>query len=125
MPGSGTGTFIDSDDYQESLSHLRIDLLVTAQGAFKARLTWATLHLLRLLRSQDDLPRIAYVSLDPALIFVALSPNPSMLSGGLGLQRNEIIFHSRRDGHQPLRLAGVVSPNAAWLRVHVSDYDAA
>ena len=34
MPGSGTGTFIDSDDYQASLSHLRIDLLVTSQGAF-------------------------------------------------------------------------------------------
>jgi AraC-like DNA-binding protein len=97
MPGSGTGTFIDSDDYQESLSHLRIDLLVTSQGAFKARLTWATLHRLRLLRSEEDLPRIAYISLDPAFIFVALAPRPDppLLSGGLALQPDEIIFHSR------------------------------
>src|ERR1700676_4786428 len=29
MPGSGTGTFIDPDDYRASLRQARIDLLVT------------------------------------------------------------------------------------------------
>jgi hypothetical protein len=61
MPGSGTGTFIDPDDYRASLRQVRIDLLGTSQGGFKARVTWATLHHLQLMQSEEDLPRIAYV----------------------------------------------------------------
>jgi AraC-like DNA-binding protein len=97
MPGSGTGTFIDPDDYQASLRHVQIDLLVTSQGAFNAHLTWATLHHLQLLHSEEDLPRIAYVSLAPALVFVgfATRPNPPMLWDGVELQTGDIIFHSR------------------------------
>jgi AraC-like DNA-binding protein len=99
MPGSGTGTFIDPDDYQASLRQVRIDLLVTSQGAFNARLTWASLHRLQLLRSEEDLPRIAYVSLAPGLVFVAFAtrPDPPMLWGGVELQTEEIIFHSRAE----------------------------
>jgi hypothetical protein len=53
MPGSDTGTFIDPDDYQARLRRARIDLLVTSQGAFNARLTWITLHHMQLLRSEE------------------------------------------------------------------------
>jgi AraC-like DNA-binding protein len=97
MPGSGTSIFIDSDDYQASLSHLRIDLLVTSPGAFKAYLTWATLHHLQLLHSEENLPRIAYVSLAPALAFVGFTtrPDPPMLWGGGELQIADMIFHGR------------------------------
>ncbi len=59
MPGSGTGTFIDPDDYQARFNHVRIDLLATSQGALKVNLTWATLHHMHLLHSEEDLPRIA------------------------------------------------------------------
>jgi len=99
MPGSSTGTFIDCDHYEASLSHLRIDLLVTAWGAFNARLTWATLHHLQLLHSEEDLPRIAYVSLAPALVFVGFATrlDPPMLWGGGELQTTEIILHSRAE----------------------------
>jgi hypothetical protein len=81
MPGSGTSTFIDPDDYQASVHRARLDLLVIAPGTFKARLTWATLHHLHLLRSEEDLPRIAYLSLAPALVFVAFATgsDPAML----------------------------------------------
>ena len=97
MPGSGTGTFIDVDDYQAGLRQARIELLVTSQGVFNARLTWATLHHLQLLRSEEDVSRIAYVSLDPALVFVGFTtrPDPPMLWGGQALRPNEIILHSR------------------------------
>jgi hypothetical protein len=80
MPGSGTGTFIDPEDYQASLRQVGIDLLGTSQGGFKARLTWATLHCLQLLHSEEDLLRIAYVSLAPGLVFVgfATRPDPPM-----------------------------------------------
>jgi hypothetical protein len=86
MPGSGTGTFIDPDDYQASLRQARINLLVTPQGAFNARLTWATLHNLQLLHSEEDMPRIAYVSLAPALVFVGFMTrlDPPMLWGKHG-----------------------------------------
>ena len=97
MPGSGTSTFIDSDDYRASLSHLRIDLLVTFQGAFNARLTWATLHHFQLLHTEEDMPRIAHVSLAPMLVFVGFvtRPDPPMLWGGVELQTGDLIFHSR------------------------------
>jgi AraC-like DNA-binding protein len=97
MPGSGTGTFIDLDNYQASLHHARIDLLVTSQGSFNAGLTWATLHHLQLLRSEENLPRIAYISLVSTLVFVgfATRPDPPMFWGGVELQTGEIIFHGR------------------------------
>ena len=97
MPGSGTGTFIGSDDYQASLSHLRIDLLVTFQGVFNARLTWATLHHLQLLHGEENVPRIAYVSLAPTLVFAGFATRPDlpMVWGGAELQTGDLIFHSR------------------------------
>src|SRR6266436_2281433 len=97
MPGSGTSTFIDSDDYQASLSHLRIDLLVTSQGVFNARLTWATLHHLQLLHGEEAMPRIAYVSLAPTLVFVGFAARPDlpMVWGGVELQTGDLIFHRR------------------------------
>ena len=57
-------------------------------AAFNARLTWATLHHMQLLHSEEDLPRIAYVSLEPTLVFVGFTtrPDPPMLWGGGELQ---------------------------------------
>ena len=81
MPGSGTGTFIDPEDYEASLRQVRIDLLITSQGVFNAHLTWATLHHLQLLHSEEALPRIAYVSLAPALVFVAFATRPNPPTG--------------------------------------------
>jgi AraC-like DNA-binding protein len=97
MPGSGTGTFIEPDDYQANLRQVRIDLLGTSQGAFKARLTWVTLHHLDLQRCEEDLPRIAYLSLAPELVFTgfATRPDPPMQWGGVELQPGDIILHSR------------------------------
>jgi AraC-like DNA-binding protein len=97
MPGSGTGTFVDPDEYEAGLRQAQIDLLVTANGAFKARLTWATLHHLRLLCSEEDLPRIGYVSLPSVLVFVGFADraSPPIHWGGAALQSTEIIFHGR------------------------------
>ena len=124
MPGSGTSTFIDSDDYQASLSRLRIDLLVTPQGAFNARLTWATLHQLQLLRSEEDMPRIAHVSLAPMLVFVgfATRPDPPMVWGGVELQTRDIIFQAQGERfHQ--RTTGPCSWSLVGLaREHLERY---
>lgn len=106
MPGSGTSTFTDPGDYETSLRQARLDLVVTAHGPFNARSTWATLHHLQLLRGEEDLPRIGYVSLDPTQIFVgfAMRPDPPMLWAGVELQTGQIIFHSRGERfHQRTR----------------------
>jgi AraC-like DNA-binding protein len=96
MPGSGTRTFIDPEDYQAGLRQSQIGSIVTSSGAFKARLTWAELDRLYLLRCQEEQPRIAYVSLPRSLAFVSFQtdPGPRSLWGGRELQAGDIMFHS-------------------------------
>jgi AraC-like DNA-binding protein len=105
MPGSGTSSFTDPDDYEAGLRWAQINLLVTSRD-FKARLTWAELHCVRLLRSQEDLPRIAYVSLEPALIFVTFptAADPPPVWRGMEVPSGSIRFHSRGERlHQRMR----------------------
>jgi AraC-like DNA-binding protein len=105
MPGSGTSTFTDPDDYQTSLRWAQMELLANS-GDFEVRLTWAELHCLRLLRSREVLPRIAYLSLTPALIFVtfATAADPPLVWGGVDVELGNIMFHSRGERlHQRMR----------------------
>ena len=88
MSGSGTSTFIDPDDYQASLDRVPLDLLLaTSRGEFKACVTSARLNHLYLLSSEEDFPRIAYVSLSPALVFVGFPTrsSPPIVWGGVEL----------------------------------------
>ena len=106
MPGSGTSTYDDPDDYQANLPQARIELHFIAPGAFKARLTWVQLYNLHLLRCQENLPRIGYLSLTSELIFVAfpMAPDPLPLWSGAEVQSGEIMFHSRGERlHQRTR----------------------
>jgi AraC-like DNA-binding protein len=111
MPGSGTSTFIDPDDYQASLDRVPLDLLlVTSRGEFKASVTSARLNHLYLLRSEEDFPRVAYISLSPALVFVGFPgrSSPPIVWGGVELHPGEIVLHSRAERfHQ--RTAGPCS----------------
>jgi AraC-like DNA-binding protein len=97
MPGSGTHTFIDAEDYQAGLGQSRIGSIVTCSGAFKARLTWVELDHLYLLRCQEEQSHIAYVSLPQSLVFVSFQTEQGRRSlwGGRELQCGDIIFHSR------------------------------
>ncbi len=97
MPGSGMRTFLDPDYYAASLRQAQLELVITSRGEFKARLTWAELHHLQLLRCEEDFPRIAYLSLTPRLVFVAFpAPSVSMpVWRGTELQVGDIMFHSR------------------------------
>ena len=71
MPGSGTRTFLDPERYEASLRCAQIEAVVTTHGAFEARLTWAELHHLRVLRCEETFARIAYLSLSSHLTFIA------------------------------------------------------
>jgi len=100
MPGSGTCTFIDPDDYQANLDRTPLSLLlVNDRSEFNGRATSARLHHLYLFRSEEDFPRIAYISLAPALVFVGFATRESrpMVWGGVQLQAGEIVLHSRSE----------------------------
>ena len=110
MPGSGTHTFLDPDHYEESLRRAQIEILITPHGKFKARLTWAELHDMQVLRCQVDVPSIAYISLAPQLSFVTFSAHLGSLPvwRGTELQPHEIFFHSRGERlHQSTPRPGV------------------
>jgi AraC-like DNA-binding protein len=97
MPGCGTRTFLDPDHYEASLRQAHIELVITSGGEFKAHTTWAELHCLQLLRCEEDVPRVGYLSLTPQLAFVAFPTGvgPSPVWGGTELQAGDIMFHSR------------------------------
>jgi hypothetical protein len=63
MPGSSTRTFLEPDHYEASLRQAQIEILIALSPKFMARLTWAELHDLQVLRCEEDFPRVAYVYL--------------------------------------------------------------
>jgi AraC-like DNA-binding protein len=97
MPGSGTRTFLEPDHYEASLRQAQIEILIALSPKFKARLTWAELHDLQVLRCEEDVPRVAYVCLGPQLSFVTFPAHsePLPVWGGAELRPGEIVFHGR------------------------------
>jgi AraC-like DNA-binding protein len=97
MTESGTTTFTSPDDYQAGIGGAAVNLVLADGGHFKARLTWLKLRHLHLLRCCEDVPRIAYVSLTPARVFVSfpVSSNAPVVWSGVELRANDIVFHSR------------------------------
>jgi AraC-like DNA-binding protein len=97
MPGSGTRTFLEPDHYEASLRQAQIEILIALSPEFKARLTWAELYDLQVLRCEEDFPRVAYVWLGPQLSFVTFPAHsgPLPIWGGTELRPGEIVFHGR------------------------------
>ena len=97
MPGSGTRTFLEPDHYEASLRQAQIEIVIAVSPTFKARLTWAELHNLQVLRCEEDFPRVAYVCLEPQLSFVTFPANFGSLPiwGGTELRLGEIVLHGR------------------------------
>jgi AraC-like DNA-binding protein len=97
MPGSGTHTFLEPDHYEASLRHAQIEIFIALSTKFKARVTWAELHDLQVLRCEEDFPRVAYVCLGPQLSFVTFPTRtgPLLVWAGTELQPGEIVLHGR------------------------------
>ncbi len=103
MPGGGTRTFLETDHYEASLREAQIEAVIVSRGQFRARLTWAELHHLQMLRCEEDSPRVAYVCLVPGLAFVTFPTNSALspMWRGMELQTGNIVFHSRGErSHQ-------------------------
>ena len=97
MPGSGTRTFLEPDHYEASPRQAQIEILIALSPKFKARLTWAELHDLQVLRCEEEFPRVAYVCLKPQLCFVTFPAHSELLPvwGGTELRPGEIVLHGR------------------------------
>src|ERR1700754_4910084 len=97
MMGNGTATFANPDDYRAGFEDASVNLIVTGGGDFNARLTWLSLRRLRVLRATENLPRIAFVSLSPARVFVSFptSDGPSLTYSRVRLRFGDVVFHSR------------------------------
>src|SRR5258708_27404885 len=97
MRGSGTRTFLEPDHYEASLRLAQIEILIALSSKFKARLTWAELNDLQVLRCEEDVPRVAYVCLGPELSFVTFPTHsgPLPVWSGTELLPGEIVFHGR------------------------------
>jgi AraC-like DNA-binding protein len=97
MVENGTASFANPDDYQAGIGDACVNLIVTNGGDFNARLTWLNLRRLHVLRASENLPRIAFISLSPAQVFVSFpaSAGPPLTYSGLGLRFGDVVFHSR------------------------------
>ena len=97
MPGGGTRTFLEPDYYEASLRRAKVEAVIVPQAKFRARITWAELHHLQVLRCEEDSPRIAYVQLTPELAFVTFpaGSEPLPVWRGREMQAGDIMFHSR------------------------------
>src|SRR4051794_2974652 len=93
----GTTIFTDPADYIASFRAARINLLFTGQGDFKARLTSVELANLHLLRSKENLPRIAYIVPPPQRVFVAFPMrfDPPAICDGVELHLGDVVFRTR------------------------------
>ena len=97
MPGGGTRTFLEPDHYEASLRQAQIEAVIVPEARFRARITWAELHHLQVLRCEEDSARIAYVQLAPGLAFVTFpaGSEPLPVWRGREMAAGEIVFHSR------------------------------
>jgi AraC-like DNA-binding protein len=106
MQRSGTTKFFDANDYQASIGGPKFDLVFSSQRDFQARLTWVELRHLRLLRGQENLPRVAHIALAPDRVFIALPirHDPLQICDGVELQPGTIVLHARGERvHQWMR----------------------
>jgi AraC-like DNA-binding protein len=103
MTESGTAIYTNPDDYQAGIGSACVNLIVTGSGDFEARLTRLNLHHLQAFSCCEQLPRIAYLSLQRERAYVSFpaSVGSSLIYSGVELRFGEIAFHSRGErAHQ-------------------------
>ena len=98
MPGGGSSIFTDADGYQAIMQDV-LDLVVPQPRAFHARLTWADLPSLQLLRAKEASARIGFMNLPADQVFVTFPARPgsTLLYGGAALEFGDLVLHSRGD----------------------------
>jgi hypothetical protein len=90
MPASHASVFGEVEDFQTALS---AEVLLTARGQFRARLTQVVLNRLRLADIDEALPRIASVAVPAGMVLVSfpIGGGPSQVWGGIEIRIGEMI----------------------------------
>src|SRR5271166_6522836 len=97
MPGSGTHSFADADDYQAGFRDVFAGFILTHAGVFDAHLSRTTLRHLRLLQAREARSRVAFVSLPPDAVIISFSADPALplVWRGQTLDPGELMLHGR------------------------------
>jgi AraC-like DNA-binding protein len=123
MVGCGTTTFTDPQEFRVGIPDASINVVLTGSGDFKARLTWVTLRRMRLVRIEENLPRIAFVRLAPGPIFVSFAVHHTtpvfwneveVRSGQIVLHRCGERLHQRTAGKLTWGLISVLPKDLAY-----------
>jgi AraC-like DNA-binding protein len=122
MVGCGTATIADPEEYQVGVPGASINLVLTGSGDFKARLTWVNLRRLRLVRIEENLPRIAFVRFAPGPIFVsfAMRHTTPVNWNDIEMRSGQIVLHSSGE-----RLYQRTSGKVTWGLISVAPKDLA
>jgi AraC-like DNA-binding protein len=96
MLSCGTTTFTDPEECRVGIPGTSINPVVSGGGDFKVRLTWVNLRRLRLVRIEENLPRIAFVRLAPGPIFVsfAVRHTTPVFWNEIEVRSGQIVLHS-------------------------------
>jgi len=96
MPEGGSSIFTDADGYQAVVQDI-LDLLVLQPRDFHARLTWAELPNLQLLRAKESSARVGFMSLPSDHVFVTYPSrlDSALLYGDVVLKFGDLMLHSR------------------------------
>jgi len=117
MTGSVTSAFSEPEDFEAALRADRyVTLLITGSGQFRARLTQVALHALRLSATEEQLSRIAFLTVpaDTVLLMFPMDGAPLPACGGVMTRSDEIMTLS--PGEQVhTRTDGVSHAGAIWL----------
>ena len=122
MTAIGTAVYTNPDDFRAGIGGVSLDIVLRGHGDFKARLTWLKLLHLHLYRGQENVRRIAYISLEPARTFVSFPLTAPLLSvwNGVELKLGDIVLriNGRRgravgDSYR-VRLASCLTTVRCW-----------
>ncbi|MBL6614891.1 MAG: helix-turn-helix transcriptional regulator [Reyranella sp.] len=106
MIGCGTATFTNPDDYRSNVPGAELDLVLMGGDRFRARVTWLGMRRFAIARLEEDVRRIAFITLASAPLFVSfpLGRDDQTIWNGRTLQRGEMVVHSRGERfHQRTR----------------------
>jgi hypothetical protein len=118
MPASTLSVFSEPIDFQNAMRGNGVaTLVVVGSGKFWARLSWISLHRMRLFAGEERLARVASVEIAPRWLRVSLPPDPeaSFEWDGVRARPNEITTH-HAGHHFSEQTSGACRWSTIWLK---------
>jgi AraC-like DNA-binding protein len=122
MTGFGSTLVTDAGDALSNVLDADVGLVMTGRVAPGARVSWLDMRCLRLCFLEEEVPRVAFISLPPARLCVSfpLADDPAPIWNGIRLRRGDLVLHPPGDRfHQR-----TVGP-ARWGLMSIAPHDLA